>query len=212
MIDISTPVDGDLPVWPGSKGPSFTVAQSIAEGSDANVTRMDADVHLGTHVDAPLHFVADGASLEALGLEPLVGPAFVADARQAERLGRAELDALAVPAGTTRLLLRTSNSDRRRLRRPEFDEDAVALTAEGSQWVVDRQIVLIGIDYLSIQRFDEGPETHQILLRAGVAILQGLALEDAPAGRHDLLCLPIRLAGPEAAPARAVLLPEGTLN
>lgn len=211
LIDISTPVDGQLPAWPGSPGVSFSPLLRITDGDDANATRMDADLHTGTHVDAPLHFVAGGPTLEQVGLEAFVGPAYVADVGDAPRIGPDELDALDVPIGTTRLLLRTSNTRKRLLRTPTFAPDAVALTAYGSEWVVARGVVLIGIDYLSIQSIHDGPETHQVLLRAGVVILEGLALEAAPLGPSDLVCLPVRLAGPEAAPARAVLFPQGTL-
>lgn len=211
MIDISTPVDASLPAWPGSPGATFITINSIAAGDDANVTRLDADVHAGTHVDAPLHFVEGGATLEQVGLGPFVGPAFVADVGDAPQIGPEELEALGVPQPATRLLLRTANTRRGLLRNPTFAPDAVALTAEGAQWVVDAGFELIGIDYLSIQRSIDGPETHQILLRAGVVILEGLDLTHAPVGPSDLVCLPVRLVGPEAAPARAVLFPEGTL-
>jgi arylformamidase len=211
LIDISTPVDARLPAWPGSPGFSFASVMRIADGADANATRMDIDVHTGTHVDAPLHFVDGGRTLEETGLDPFVGPAYVADVGDSERIGPTELDALRVPAGTTRLLLRTRNTRRRLLRQPAFAPEAPALTADGSRWIVDRALVLVGIDYLSIQSVHDGPETHQILLRGGVVILEGLALEHAPPGSWDLVCLPIRLVGPEAAPARAVLFPKGTL-
>jgi arylformamidase len=211
LVDISTPVDRWLPSWPGSPGASFATLMSIADGDDANATAMTADLHTGTHIDAPLHFVAGGADVEAVGLGALTGPAVVADLGEATKIGPAELDALEIPPGTERLLLRTRNTAERLLRKPEFTPDAVALTAEGAKWVVKRNLVLVGIDYLSIQSVHDGPATHQVLLRAGVVILEGLALEDAPLGASDLVCLPVRLVGPEAAPARAVLLPAGTL-
>ncbi|MEJ7787257.1 MAG: cyclase family protein [Solirubrobacteraceae bacterium] len=212
LIDISTPVDDRLPVWPGSPGASFSSLLRIVDGDDANATRMDADLHTGTHVDAPLHFVRDGSTLEQMGLQPFVGSAYVADVGDASRVGPDELDAVGLPTGTTRLLLRTSNTRKGLLRTPTFASDAVALTADGAQWVVDHGLLLIGIDYLSIQSVHDGPATHQILLRAGVVILEGLALEAAPLGPSDLVCLPVRLAGTEAAPARAVLFPGGTLS
>lgn len=211
MIDISVPVDGHLPSWPGSPRPTFEPLMQIARGDDANVTKMTFDLHTGTHVDAPLHFIEGGGDLESVGLRPFVGAAFVADAGDARAIGPVELESLDVPPNVTRLLLRSSNSRDRLLRQEAFVADAAALTAEGARWVVDRGLELIGIDYLSIQSINDGPETHQILLGAGVVILEGIDLETVARGHYDLMCLPIRLAGPEAAPARAVLLPEGTL-
>lgn len=211
FIDISAPIDDRLPIWPGSPGASFNQLMQIANGDDANVSEMRIELHTGTHIDAGLHFCEGGPDVEAVGLEPLVGPAFVADTAEHTAIGPAVLNGLGVPAGTSRLLLLTSNSSRGLLQAGKFTRDAAALTADGAQWVVDRGIRLIGIDYLSIQDPDDGPETHQILLRAGVVILEGVDLRATPPGPYDLVCLPIRLVGPEAAPARAILLPTNTL-
>ncbi len=203
------PLHGQMRIWPGSPGFSSSPHLSLAAGDIANATSIEMDVHCGTHVDAPRHFVDGGATLDAVGLAPFIGPAWIADARGHPAIDAALLERLKVPPGTTRLLLRTDNS----LERPDapFREDYVALTADAAQWVVARGVELVGIDYLSIQRFRDPPDAHQILLRASTMILEGVDLRHAHPGRWTLMCLPMLLVGAEAAPARAVLLQEGGL-
>lgn len=204
LIDVSVRVRRDMPCWPTSPGVGIARHLSISAGDDANASELRMDVHCGTHVDAPLHFVDGAADLEATGLDPFVGPAFVADIGDARCIGPEHLDAAGIPDGTERLLLRTLSSggwDER-----PFDPDFPALTVEGAGWVVARGLRLIGIDYLSIQRYDDGPETHQVLLGNGVCIVEGLDLAGIDPGPYDILCLPVRLGdGAEAAPARVLL-------
>lgn len=209
VVDISMPLDARTPVWPGSPGFASYAHSSLKAGDVANATLIEMDVHCGTHVDAPRHFVEDGTTLEAVGLRPFVGPAWLADAVGHAAIDAPLLEALDVPRETTRLLLRTDNSYARR--EVPFREDYVALTTDAAQWVVDRGLELIGIDYLSIQRFHDPPDTHQLLLGAGTVILEGVDLHDARPGRWTLMCLPLHLVGAEAAPARALLLEEGWL-
>jgi arylformamidase len=203
LIDISVALSAQMPTWPGAPGFEISRHSEIARGDDANASLLRMDVHSGTHIDAPLHFVDDGATTEQIPFETLVGAAYVADIAGERRIGEAALEAAAIPAGTQRLLLRTRDTSG--WDNPTFDEDAPALSQEGAEWVVARGIRLIGIDYLSIQRFEDDPTTHRILLDAGVVILEGLDLAKVAPGMYDLTCLPVRLAGAEAAPARAVL-------
>lgn len=209
VVDISMPLHDRMSVWPGSPGFASSAHSSMAAGDVANATLIEMDVHCGTHVDAPRHFVERGATLDAIGLRPFIGPAWVGDALGRRMIDAALLDAIEVPPETTRLLLRTDNSFERR--EAPFREDYVALTADAAQWVVDRELELIGIDSLSIQRFRDPPDTHRILLGGGSVILEGVDLRDVRPGRWTLVCLPIPLVGVEAAPARALLLEEGRL-
>jgi arylformamidase len=162
-------------------------------------------LHCGTHVDAPLHAFAGGAPVEELALEALCGPAVVADLQGAGSIGADELETLHLAPSVERLLLRTDNS---RLWREgsRFEPDYVGLTLDGAHWLVDRGIGLLGVDCLSVQRFADDFETHRVLLAARVALLEGLALEHVSPGSCELLCLPLKFRGPEAAPARAILL------
>jgi arylformamidase len=208
IIDISVPLGGSIPVWPGEPRPHLDRAMRIEDGDVANVSHLSTSVHNGTHVDAPLHFLPGGATVDTLDLARLVGPAYVALVPEVDRIDGIVLESLGIPDDARRLLLRTTNSLLWDLG-PEFEADFAALDPTGATWVVERGIELIGIDYLSIQRHDEdGFETHRILLRNGVVILEGLRLDQVAPGHYRLACLPILLADAEASPARAILIDD----
>lgn len=194
-----------MPVWPGSAGFKITRDRQIATGDHVNVSVLTQDMHVGTHVDAPLHFVDGAASVDLMALETLIGPAQVVYLPEVDSIKAGTLEGLALAPGTKRLLFRTRNSRLWAEGDNTFREDFVALTADAAQWVVEHGIALVGVDYLSVQRYHDGPETHQILLRAGVVIIEGLNLDDIAPGLYELLCLPIKLLGAEGAPARAIL-------
>jgi arylformamidase len=207
LVDISVPLREGMPTWPGSVGLRVTRTKTIAGGGTANVSRLDTDVHMGTHVDAPWHFLAHGATVETMPLEELIGPAWVAHLPEREAITAADLEAAAIPLDTRRLLLRTDNSARWS-NETAFRDDFVALTLDAAHWIVGRGIRLIGNDYLSVQRFHDGPETHRVLLGARVILLEGINLAGVDPGAWELLCLPLRLVGADGAPARAVLRRE----
>ena len=205
ILDISVPLKSDMPIWPGSVGIRLTRIKTLEAGDPANNSRLDCDVHTGTHVDAPRHFLKDGSTVDELLLDNLIGPATVAYLPGVRTVTPVELADLRLSLGVKRLLLRTSNSELWSARVTEFRRDYVALNAGAARWVVDQGISLIGVDYLSVQCYEDSPLTHQILLQAGVIILEGLNLAGVKPGSYELICLPIRLVGAEAAPARAVL-------
>jgi arylformamidase len=204
LIDISVPITRGLPTWPGSTG--FTIEQTLSfeRGDEITVSRLDLDVHTGTHVESALHYVAGGDPVETLPLEAFIGPALVIDLRSADAIGADELEAAGIPDGTERLLLRTRNSGSLQAGQ-DFRQGFVGLTLDGASWIAERSFRLVGTDYLSIQRFGDDPETHRVLMRAGVAILEGLDLSGVDAGEYRITCLPIKLHGTEAAPARVIL-------
>lgn len=204
LIDVTVGIDARLPLWPGSTGSSLRPLREMARGDECNGSELRCDVHVGTHVDAPLHFIDDGLSVEKLSVAAMVGPAWVANCGEARQVDAAGLEALNIPRGTRRLLLRTTNSALWR-RAPEFVRDYVALTPDAARWLVDRGFTVVGIDYLSIQRFADPPDVHTILLGAGVVVIEGLDLSEVEQGPWELLCLPLKLAGAEAAPARVLL-------
>jgi arylformamidase len=205
--DISVALDGDLPIWPGSPGVLTKLRMSIGQGDDADVTQLSIDVHSGTHVDAPRHCIDHAETLEELGLVPFIGAAVVVDTGPAKEITASLLNAAMIPEGTERLLLRTANSLQPDMYGRPFDEDYAALTLDGAEWLAARHLRLVGIDYLSIQRYSEPPDVHRALLGAGIPILEGLRLAEVTPGPYELICLPIRLVNVEGAPARAILLP-----
>jgi arylformamidase len=206
IYDISVPVDNGIPVWPGDPPVDLRRVSAIAEGSNANVSTLASGVHVGTHVDAPLHFLDKQGAVEAMPLEAMIGPAFVADLRTAEVIDSAALARAGIPPRTRRVLFRTRNSDFWRDRSQGFRKDFVAVDASGAEWLVGRKIILVGIDYLSVAPFGNSRPTHEVLLGSGAVILEGVDLSGVPSGRYDLICLPIKLVGSDGAPARAVLI------
>ena len=206
-IDISVPLGPGIATWPNSVGVESVLTLSFAAGDGVNVTRLQMDVHCGTHVEAPLHYIEDGAPVGSIPLEALIGPAYVATVAVTDQIDGEALESSDVPQECTRLLLRTSNSNRGLLKSNDFTRDFAGLTQDGARWIADRGISLVGADYLSIQHFDADPEVHRILMRAGVAILEGVDLSDVRPGTYRLTCLPLRLPAAEAAPARAILEP-----
>lgn len=206
-IDISVRLHPEMPTWPGSVGYQRRLAQSIITGGIANVSTIEMDVHCGTHIEAPMHFIDGGAPVETIPIDTLVGPAWVVELAAVDRIDAESLEAAVPPGEVRRLLLRTRNSELWAAQ-AAFATDYVALTRDGAEWVARRGVRLIGVDYLSVQRFGDDPETHRVLMRANVAILEGLDLSHAPPGHYRLTCLPMYLADAEAAPARAILEPS----
>jgi arylformamidase len=208
-MDISVPLSPGLPVWPGDPRIVLERYRVIGGGSVSNDSRLACSVHAGTHVDAPGHFIENGSTVEQLPLDILMGRTWVAEALTADVITPDLLEDLDMPAGTTRLLFKTRNSSIWENPEQPFKTDFVALNADAAAWIVDHGIRLVGIDYLSIQMFED-PEapTHRILLKAGVIIVEGLNLRRIRPGSYRLICLPLKLAGSDGAPARAVLIEE----
>lgn len=207
IIDISVGLHPEMPVWPGSDKFSLERIMRLEEGDEANVSQMNTEVHIGTHVDAPWHFVANGKTVEELSLDVLMGKAVVAEIAEVDSVTAKDLEALDLPPDTQRLLLHTRNSQLWENKVTEFQKDFVALTSDAAQWIVDRGIPLIGVDYLSVQRFYDSPLTHEILLGAETIVIEGLNLHGVKSGQYHLTCLPLKLIGAEGSPARAVLIP-----
>lgn len=207
LIDVSVGLADDLPIWPGSPGVGRRAILSRDAGDPANATELRMDVHCGTHIDAPRHFIDDGITVEQIPLTRLNGPALIVDVGDARVVTAEVLASARVERGAKRVLLKTVNSADPALYHEPFREEYVAVSPDGAVWLRDHGVDVIGIDYLSIQRFDDPPDAHLTILGAGMVIIEGLRLTDVQAGWHDMMCLPIALDGAEAAPARVVLRP-----
>jgi arylformamidase len=205
IYDISVPIRTGGLVYPGNPEIEVTLQQAVAKGAGANVSFVRIGSHTGTHADAARHFFDDGQSVDRIPLERLIGPAVLLSFGDDVRaIGAAQLREHDF-AGQTRVLLRTRNSAL--LSSREFAKDYTYLAPDGAQYLVDKGIELVGIDYLSIEQFHSGHhQTHKILLGKAVVILEGLDLSVPTPGRYELVCLPLRIEGCDGAPARAVLI------
>jgi arylformamidase len=210
VIDVSLAIGPDLLVWPGNPGVVITPTSRIARGDSSNVSEVRLGSHTGTHVDPPAHFLDGGTTAEDLPIHVMIGKATVADLRGvAGPIGPGELVGLPLHNEVTRLLLRTDNSARWAADPLTFPDEYVSLSPDGARWLVDNGIRLIGIDFLSIEaRGAPGHPTHRTLLEAGVVILEGLDLSGVEQGVYTLVCSPLKIAGGDGAPARAVLLED----
>jgi len=203
FIDISVPLSPRLPAFPGD--PAIQVERAGVAANPFHLTRLSLGSHAGTHIDAPAHLLGEGATVDAIPLEWLIGPCRVVDLRGRKgAIAAGDLKVLPL-AGVRRLLLRTDNSEL--WQRPGFCEDYVGLAPDAANYLTALGIRLVGIDYLSIEPPGEASAVHRILLGAEVVILEGLNLAGAPAGDYELLCLPLNLTGIDGAPCRAVLRP-----
>jgi arylformamidase len=196
ILDVTVPMRPGMPIWPGDPALEVGLADAIADGAEANVTRLALGAHTGTHVDAPVHFLEGAAGVDALPLDALVGSCLVVEAEDVD----GELPAAAVPAGAERVLFKTRNAEL--WERDGFVEGSVCLSAAAAEEVVRRGVRLVGIDYLTIG----GPEAHRTLLAAGVVPLEGLDLRAVEPGEYRIVCLPLKIVGSDGAPARTVLL------
>lgn len=205
-IDISVPINSDLPVWPGSQNIEIKQSLSIKNSDIANESSINMNLHTGTHVDAPSHFINNGLSIDQIPITKFIGPAYVASIKNTETITKDILNNSSIPKDTKRLLIQTDNTELWVSRNTKFYEDYIALSLCAANWIVDKGIELVGIDYLSIQKYNDSPQTHIELLSNNIVILEGLNLSNVTEGWYDLICLPLKLEKIEASPARALLI------
>lgn len=207
IIDVTLAVSADLPVWPGDPPVALTRVADMVAGDLATVTHISCSAHAGTHLDAPAHFIAGGATVEALDLDILIGPALVVQLPdEVDQVDARVLADLALPSGLMRLLFRTRNSAAWARGDFAFRQNFVAITAEGAEALVAHGVRLVGVDGLSVAPFADTATPHRVLLDAGVVPVEALDLSRVAPGWYWLCCLPLKLVGADGAPVRAVLL------
>lgn len=203
-IDVSVPIRSGMAGWPGDPAVEVTRLADIDAGSTYNLSWVRMSAHSGTHIDAPLHMLAGGVSMDDMPLDAVIGPARVIDIPGTSAIAAEDLHGHKIEPGD-RILLKTSASQRCSDAAP-FVEDCAGLTLTGARYMVEQGVRVIGIDGLSIGGCgSECVDVHRLLMQAGVWIMERLDLSKVPPGRYDLICLPLKIAGAEGAPARAVL-------
>ena len=206
-VDVSATLDpATTPVYEGDAPMKFEFLKDMRQGDALTLSLYSLGAHSGTHVDAPMHFVRDGASIDRVPLEPLIGPARVIEIPDGvQAIDAAELGRHAW-RGAQRVIFRTRSSLRGWMKSSTFHRDFAYIAPDAAQLLADAGVQLVGIDYISAEQFGApAPRTHQILLGKAIPIVEGLALEAVRGGEYDLIVLPMKVAGHEGAPARAVL-------
>jgi arylformamidase len=205
IYDVSLSLQSGMPVWPGDADPKFAQYSFIDKGDVVNSTAIRSSAHVGTHVDAPRHLFNNGKTIDEIPLDILVGEVEVIDMHEASQIDRRALSSIPLPL-CRRLLFKTRNSKLWKTPRHKFKSDFVSLTEDGAEFLIEKEIQLVGIDYLSIDLFNAGDlPAHKILLKNEVVVIEGLNLSEAPPGKYELNCLPIKIVGADGAPARVVL-------
>ncbi len=206
FIDVSMALGPDTPVYPGDSPFSKLDLRRMEGGDSLNLSELRMGAHTGTHVDAPVHFIRGGKGIGDLPAAAFSGPATVLDLSHVV----SSIDGEDVAQSQIRkgdiVLLRTRNSDRLG---PVFFEDYVYLSEAGARHLVNQGVKAVGIDYLSIEGFRvRGFPVHRLLLEKGIGIIEGLDLSKVNPGRYWFICLPLKVAEGDGAPARAVLVED----
>ena len=203
LIDVSVPLDAQLPTYPNNTPFSLEAIKRIARGDSSNVSTLHMSAHTGTHVDAPRHFFVAGSGTESLPLDLLLGRARVIEVDSRGGVAAEDLSGLDL-SDDIRVLIKTRNSQL--WGSPVFQPDYVGILESGAKHLVAHGIKVVGVDYLSVEKFhNPGAPAHHTLLGAGVIVIEGLDLRDVEAGIYDMICLPLRIVGSDGAPARVVL-------
>ncbi len=203
-IDVSVSLQSGMVHWPDNPPVRIERALNIEHGDAANVSEISMGVHTGTHMDGPIHFVQEGQGLDEMPLTATIGRARVIEISDPESIKVDELHPHRLQRGE-RILFKTQNSARR-LSTEDFMEDFVYVSQEAAQYMAERGIQTVGVDYLSVGGFrKDGEETHRALLEAGIWVIEGLDLSEVELGEYELICLPVKIERSDGAPARAIL-------
>ena len=177
---------------------------SQEKGDICTLSSISLSVHTGTHMDAPLHFIKKGSTIDEMPVDATVGRARVIEIRDRHAIHRDELLEHQITA-SERILFKTANSDHA-WNSDEFDEDFIFIARDAAEYLAETNVRAVGVDYLSVGGYkQDAVETHEALLGAGIWVIEGLNLSSVEAGEYDLVCLPLKLVGAEGSPARAIL-------
>lgn len=218
FIDISIPFRNGMVHWPSDQAPRIERIMDVDRGDKVTMSELQVISHTGTHLDAPLHFVPKGGTIDEMPLETMIGPARVIEIKDTESVKLEELAPYDVQPGE-RILFKTQNSSRL-YKTDEFSKEYVFVTYEAAEYLVKRGIILVALDYLSICKYETEADwdsvteylaksdmhrVHRIFLENGIYILEAVDLSGAEPGEYELICLPIKLERGDAGLARAVL-------
>jgi len=207
IYDISLTLSPSLISWPGEDYFQLEKMYDMASGDVCNVTKICMSTHQGTHIDSPFHFLENGATSESLPIENMIGQCIVIDLSDIEisEIDRVHIEDYDLDE-CRRVIFKTRNSHLWHTDTKQFNKDFISLSLEAAEYLHKQGVILIGIDYLSIERFSSAEhDVHKLLLSNDVIILEGLDLSHVKAGCYELICLPVKIAGSDGSPARAIL-------
>ncbi len=205
-IDITMEISNRLVHWPGDPPVSIEKVNDMEKGAANNIAKMNMGSHTGTHIDAPRHFIRDGVTISRMPLNQMIGTARVIEIRHPRYITPEELRENDIRQ-SERILFKTRNSSRNWSEQP-FDENFVSISKEAADFLAQKALKVIGIDYLSVGGFkDDGTYIHRTLLGSGAWLVEGLNLSGVKPGKYLLNCLPLKLEPGDGAPARAILKP-----
>ena len=204
MIYISWPITSDMTTYKNKSDVQILQTHNW-EASAKRESQLACGMHTGTHVDAPVHFLESGITIDQLDLNNLIGPAQVLDlsAVKNNQITKLDLINFELTVGAI-ILLKTKNSNL--AANSCFEPNFVYLDRSGAEYLASKKIKAVGIDYLGIERNQPEHDTHKILFTAGVIIIEGLRLAHVAVGNYQFICLPLNIVGQEAALARAILI------
>lgn len=203
-IDISQPLRNDHAEWPGDTPFSYEVAVTKEETGSVNIGKLTTSTHMGTHIDAPFHFLNDGATVEQLPLETYIGHARVIELKDVTKVGRKVLEKIDF-GGATRILLKTEKREDFTV----FPSTFTTIEADLAPLLKERGVKLLGIDAPSVDgETSKTLDAHHALHENGVMILENIVLGNVPPGDYELIALPLHIVGADGSPVRAVIRPK----
>ncbi len=206
IYDISISLGKESIDYPGDTPFSIEQTSTIQDGGTCDLSTLVLSAHSGTHIDTPAHFIAGARTLDSYSLEEYILPARVVNITNKVAIEPDELEKLDIEPDVG-LLFQTDNSASGRCTNGIFSEDYVYLTPEAADYCIEKRTRLVGIDYISIEKYgDKDHPAHRKLMGNDVLILEGINLQRVPPGNYTLLCFPLKIAGAEASPVRALLL------
>lgn len=206
LHDISVTITNDLPTWPGDPTVNLQRNIAIAKGDPCNVTHIDMGAHTGTHCDAPFHFLDDGETIDHVPLDRFIGRCIVLELDVKKSIEKQDLEKHDFK-GHQRVLLKTANSKLWADNHKTFNKEFIAVGLSGAEYLVEKGVDLVGVDYLSVESFYAEFEhpVHKTLLSKEVIVVEGLNLSGIKPGEYELICMPLKLGGADGTPVRAAL-------
>ena len=205
LFDLSLKLSSDTLIYPGDRPPEITRVSDIGRGDSLTASQISMNCHVGTHVDSPAHFLADGKTLDGLSLESFYGPAVVVEIPGEKRaIELADLQSVTIPT-QHHILLKTRNSELLKVRK--FTRDYSHLSEQGAQFLCSQQPLSVGFDYYSVDPWDsDGFPAHTMLAKHDLPVFVCLDLSAVPPGQYIFSGFPLPFERIEASPVRAILI------